>query len=116
VNPDSRSPRPLLVIFHGAFFFVPYVLFVLSIGRRDVEETFTLHFGPDFIPMQLTVLTCCFVGYIALWNMRRIAFPILFVSGAALLFFAFGLQSVSFFYYLPLSACLTSLPLWPLMK
>jgi hypothetical protein len=48
--------------------------------------------------------------------MRRIAFPILFVSGAALLFFAFGLQSVSFFYYLPLSACLTSLPLWPLMK
>ncbi len=105
----------MLIVFHCGAFFAVYSIFVISIGRRDVEETFaTIH--PDYIRNMLILMSFCFIGYIGLWNERRWSIPALLVFGTVLLLFGFRMGSVGLPNFLPLLAGLTSAPLWPLLK
>ncbi len=106
--------RPLLVIFHGAFFFTAYILFITSIGRKDVEEALN-QVGPDHIRNLLALLTAAFAGYLGLWFLQRWSLFLLALSGIALIAYGHRVDSVSLVNYLPLLAAITSLPLWPMM-
>lgn len=107
--------RPMMIVFHCGAFFAVYSIFVIGIGRRDVEEAFsTIH--PDYIRNMLILMSLCFVGYIGLWNQRRWSIPALLLSGTALLAFGLRVNSLGLPNFLPLLAGLTTLPLWPVLK
>lgn len=109
------STRPLLITFHCGVFFAVYVIFVMSIGRRDVEEQFNL-IGPDYIRDMLILLSLSFAGYIGLWNQRRFSLILLPVMGVLLIVFGIRVGSFSLPNALPLIAGLTCLPMWSLFK
>jgi len=107
--------RPILVVFHCGAFFAVYGIFVISIGRRDVEAAFA-NIHPDYIRNMLVLMSLCFAGYIGLWNQRRWSLVLLPLCGAALLAFGIRMKSLGLPNFLPLLAGLTSLPLWPVFK
>ncbi len=113
---SGARPRPLLVTFHCGAFFLYFAVFLTSLGIREVVERFDAAFGPSYIPTMLCLLGSCFAGYLALWNLRRVAFVILLLAGIPLLLFGLTAQSRSLVHALPLLAVLTSLPLWPLLR
>jgi hypothetical protein len=78
--------RPLLVIFHGGFFFAIFILFVTSIGRKDVEEALN-QVGPNHIRNLLILMTTAFAGYLGLWFLQRWSLILLALSGIALIRF-----------------------------
>jgi hypothetical protein len=106
--------RPLLIIFHGGFFFATYILFVTSIGRHDVEAALNQN-GPNFIRNMLILMTLSFAGYLGLWFMQRWSLLLLAVTGGSLIAYGYSVGSVSIVNYLPLLAAITSLPFWPVM-
>ena len=105
----------MLVVMHCGVFFLVYVVFLNSIGRHDVEESFS-NIGPNYIRDMLILLTICFVGYIGLWNLRRWGVVILLLMSLPLIAFGFSMRSLGLPNFLPLIAGLTSLPLWPNLK
>jgi len=116
---DRPPLRPLLVTFHCGVFFFVYALFVVSIGRRDVEEAFaTIH--PDYIRNMLALYTLNFIGYLGLWNLRKWGWILLLLGGVPLAVYGHSIADrthVNFIpYYLPVVAAVTTLPLWPALK
>jgi hypothetical protein len=110
-----RNPRPLLITFHCGIFFLYYAVFMMSISNREVEPHFE-QMGPDFIRNMLIILSVNFVGYLALWNLRRTGVVILGIAGAVLCAYGFMVGQPILLNYLPLVAALTTAPMWPVLK
>ncbi len=105
----------MMVVMHCGIFFLVYVVFLNSIGRRDVEEAFD-KISPTYIRDMLILLSICFVGYIGLWNLRRWGVVLLLLMSIPLIAFGIQVKSLGLPNFLPLIAGLTSLPLWPSLK
>ena len=110
-----RHPRPLLITFHCGIYFVFYAVFMMSISHRDVEGHFA-QMGPNFIRNMLILLSINFVGYVALWNLRKAGVVILGLAGIALCAYGFIIGQPILLNFLPLIAALTTLPMWPVLK
>ena len=115
MNQPRRQDRPLLVTFHCGVYFVFYAVFMMSISRADLEEHFS-QMGPTFIRDMLILLSVNFVGYIALWNMRRSGVILLVLGGLPLCVYGFWVGQAILLNFLPLLAALTTAPMWPVLK
>jgi len=110
-----RQSRPLLITFHCGFYFVYYSVFMMSISNRNVEGHFD-QMGPTFIRDMLILMSVNFVGYLALWNMRRMGVVLLGIGGAALCGYGFYIGHPILLNFVPLVAAITTLPMWPVLK
>lgn len=104
-----------MITFHCGFFFVYYSVFMMSISNREVEGHFD-QMGPTFIRDMLILLSTNFVGYIALWNLRRMGVVILGIGGLALCVYGFYIGQPILLNFLPLVAAITTAPMWPVLK
>jgi CHASE2 domain-containing sensor protein len=72
--------------------------------------------GPTFIRDMLILLSINFVGYLALWNLRKMGVVILGIAGAALCGYGFYIGHPILLNFIPLLAALTTAPMWPVLK
>ena len=72
--------------------------------------------GPNFIRDMLILMSVNFVGYLALWNLRKSGVVILGLAGASLCAYGFYIGQPILLNYLPLIAALTTAPMWPVLK
>lgn len=115
-SPQSKpTQRNLLIVFHCGIFFLLYTVFIMSIGRKDVEQM-AAAMPPDYIRNMLILLTTCLAGYLGLWNLRRWGLVLVGIGGVALLGYAGSLGVWNPPMFFPILAAITTAPMWPVLK